>query len=276
MMKRMLPRLAVALVVASAFACSSSSSPSSQGGAGLLAEETIGAAGGQVTTSDGDLSIVVPAGALAKDTVITVEEVPAPASGAIGKTYEIGPTGTQFLAPVTLSLRYAQADLQGNVAASLEVATIVSGAWAELADEHVDTSGEVVSASTMHLSPYAIVAAKPQKGGDDAAAAADATGADATAGDDAGAGNDAGASDAASDAGASDAASDAGASDAASDAGIGDASDGGSCSPEVSAVGSCLNHPPFCTTYPGTTAGTCTTNDGGQGYVVMCCTNGGG
>jgi hypothetical protein len=62
--------------------------------------------------------------------------------------------------------------------------------------------------------------------------------------------------------------------------GAADAADGAdgasSCSLEAVAIASCLNHPTLCTTYPGTHAGTCTTNDGGIGYVVMCCPADGG
>ncbi len=266
------------LSVAAAAACSSSSNsggPATTDDAGAgVAEATIGATGGNLSSTDGVLTVSIPSGALDANTVIRVEEIPAPVPGAIGKTYEIGPTGTQFKSPVTLSFKYGGVDLQGNTATDLEVATVVDNAWSPLVGDTVDTSAEVASGTTMHLSPYGIVA-RAHDGGNPHDSA---TGSDSASSNDTGATQDTGSSN---DGGAS---SDASTSDGASfDAHDSSASDGGSvtdtgvtCSPEFSNVGSCANHPAFCTSYPGTQPGACTTNDGGQGYVVMCCTPDGG
>jgi len=247
---------AAVVCVVAAVACGSSTSSQQPAGAlGPVAEQTIGASGGTVTSPDGTLTVAVPAGALGTDLKITVEEIAAPAPGSIGKTYEIGPTGTQFETPVTLSFKYASSELGDSAASDLEVATIVDGTWAPLAGDSVDTATQVASGTTMHLSPYSLIAAK-HGASKDAGNTPDAAGGD-------------GAADDAGDAGIADAAADA--ADAA------DGADGASaCSAEVGAIGSCMNHPTFCTMYPGTHAASCTQNDGGQGYVVMCCPLDGG
>src|SRR5947209_8192135 len=116
---------AVGCVVAVVACSSSTSSPQPSGALGPVAALTIGAMGGSSTSADGALTVAVPAGALGTDLEISVEEIASPAPGAIGKTYEIGPTGTQFEMPVTLSFKYVPSDLGATAAEDLEVATIV-------------------------------------------------------------------------------------------------------------------------------------------------------
>src|SRR4051812_42723836 len=80
--------------IVSAIACGTSSSdaPGATTNEGNVAQKTVGAAGGTLATSDGTLTVAIPPGALGSDVTITIAEVTAPATGAIGKTYEIGPS----------------------------------------------------------------------------------------------------------------------------------------------------------------------------------------
>src|SRR3954468_24462161 len=68
------------------------------------ATAVVGKSGGAVTSMDGNVGVTIPAGALGTDVRITVAPAEAPASGAVGTVYEIGPTGTQFAMPVALKL----------------------------------------------------------------------------------------------------------------------------------------------------------------------------
>ena len=74
----------------------------------------------------------------------------------MGPIWEFGPTGTQFATPVTLTLAYTNAELGGMPAASFAVSTVVGNAWQPLAATVVDTSAQVMSGQTTHLSPYAL------------------------------------------------------------------------------------------------------------------------
>ncbi len=114
--------------------------------------------GGAVASSDGNLQVAVPAGAISGNVTITVAPAEAPAAGAVGSVYEIGPSGTQFAMPVTLTLHYASASLGGTSESSLRVATFAQGSWHLLPGAIVDTQAKTVSGVTTHLSPYAIVA----------------------------------------------------------------------------------------------------------------------
>ncbi len=75
--------------------------------------QTIGAGGGQIVSSDGLLTVDIPAGALAADEEITVTYVPVDQrAGYLGDTfdgidfdmaYDLGPDGMTFAAPVTVT-----------------------------------------------------------------------------------------------------------------------------------------------------------------------------
>jgi hypothetical protein len=266
----------------------------------VLAQQTVGTAGGTVTTSDGALAIRIPAGALAGNTTITVQSASAQAAGAIGTVYEIGPTGTQFASPVTLSFQYAGVDLQGHDPASLEVATIVSGNWVALAGGSVDTSAHSVAGATTHLSPYGlIVASTTDAGASNDAAPSD----DATTGPDSGVlacggeGSMTGScqnppqplcshtpgsyvASCTNNPGGGYSATccpgDAGVSDDAGPGGHG--ADGGvlACGGEGSMTGSCQNPPqPLCSHMPGSYVASCMNNPLG-GYSATCCPGDGG
>jgi hypothetical protein len=237
----------VSLLLVGVACSSSSSSPSGTGsntgtgtgtGPGTTqGQGTVGSAGGQVSTSDGALTVTIPAGALPTDTPITITEIQSPAPGAIGKTYDIGPTGTQFATPVTLTFKYGGDDLMGNDPSSLEVATIVGSDWVGLMAGAVDTTAQSASGQTTHLSPYGIHAKSNGNGNgkDGGGTSNDAT----VSGDDGSTAADAtqSADDAASDTGI-----DTGVDTGAQDAGF----DATGCTYMASQVGSCANLPPLC------------------------------
>src|SRR5438552_4693684 len=89
--------------------CGGGSSGKPPGGAPTMM--MVGPSGGALTSSDGQLAVDIPAGALTGAVTITTEPAAAPAAGAVGTVYEIGPTGTQFAMPVTLTLHYAAGDV---------------------------------------------------------------------------------------------------------------------------------------------------------------------
>ncbi len=239
------------VLVAVAAACSSSSSTTPGGtGTDTQAQKTVGAAGGDVSTPDGVLTVTIPPGARPADTQITIQEISSAPAGSIGKAYEIGPSGTQFAVAVTLAFKYAGADLLGNDPASLEAATIVNGDWVPLTGDAIDVGAQTASGTTMHLSPYGLHAKKHGNTSDSGSPADATTPTDASSASD-GSPTDAGAS-----------------SDSAFDA--------AGCSMQAYQVGSCANHPVQLTCPGGTFIGACMNLMGMQGYVLECCPNDGG
>ena len=97
-----------------------------------------------------------PPGALSSVVNISVTEARSAPTGALGTVYEIGPTGTQFGQPVTLTLQYDHDAPSGGLA----VGTVVDGVWIELASTQ-DPSTKTVSAVISHLSLYGIVRKSP-------------------------------------------------------------------------------------------------------------------
>ncbi len=84
---------------------------------------TLGAAGGTLTSSDGSLSLTLPAGALSSDTVITITEIPTEElPGVFGelvveKAFNVEPVGLDFATDVEISLTLeseAQSAVIGN------------------------------------------------------------------------------------------------------------------------------------------------------------------
>jgi hypothetical protein len=119
---------------------------------------TIGAGGGTLTSSDGNVTIAIPAGALTDSTQISIGGAQsAPTNDQmIGAAYEIGPSGTQFAAPATLAM--SNKLRAGNLA----IATAVNGHWSPLASR-VDSMQ--VTANIDHLSLYELVAIPVDGGG---------------------------------------------------------------------------------------------------------------
>lgn len=68
---------------------------------------TIDAMGGAVSTPDGQIQVIIPAGALSGSTVISVQPVETTTPGGIGLSYRLLPHGIQFAKPVTIKFNYA-------------------------------------------------------------------------------------------------------------------------------------------------------------------------
>jgi hypothetical protein len=147
--------LALVLGLGGITSCNSSSGP---------VEASVGPSGGQLTTADGAVTVTIPAGALDRDLKITVTVATAPVSGTVGQVYEIGPSGTVFKQPVTVSLAFTTEELGGQPETSLALATLVDDAWVELAASVVDASAKRVTATTTHLSLFGKIVGGPVSG----------------------------------------------------------------------------------------------------------------
>ena len=117
----------------------------------------IGADGGTLDSPDSRLTLTIPAGALESDTEITIQPISGESPGAIGGGFRLGPDGTEFAKPVTLTFTYSDDDLEGTVAEALGGAYQSSDdSWYWL-EPSLDVSAKSVSVSTDHFSDYALV-----------------------------------------------------------------------------------------------------------------------
>ena len=63
---------------------------------GQLVSKEIGASGGKITSDDGRVELLVPAGALAKTTTISIQPIKNLVPNGNGQGYQFEPSGTQI------------------------------------------------------------------------------------------------------------------------------------------------------------------------------------
>jgi hypothetical protein len=127
--------------------------------------DTIGPEGGVVTSRDGRVTLDIPPGALDHDVAITIEQIDDGPEGSLGAVYEILPSRTQLLFPATIEVDLSASKGDGSLepqltAATMEdvvIATERGEGWEQLADLDVDVEAEVVTASVLYFSSYAVV-----------------------------------------------------------------------------------------------------------------------
>ncbi len=120
---------------------------------------------GGVAEITGEVSIAIPAGALARDTEITItplkwaERPPFSSVTLLSSLYELGPDETQFQSPVTLTFSYDPAEVAslGLEESSLDLYYFDSrkGDWVS-AGGVVDPSRHVVTARVNHFTPFGV------------------------------------------------------------------------------------------------------------------------
>jgi N-acetylneuraminic acid mutarotase len=119
----------------------------------------VGASGGNVTTADGSVGLAIPSGALGGTTDISAATVepPAEGTGPWAPVIELGPEGTTFAQPVTLTLAYTPQNLPAGVPDSaLGVYTFDGTGWEAVPGSVVNQIDHTVSAPISHFSYYVV------------------------------------------------------------------------------------------------------------------------
>ena len=126
--------------------------------AGAVTSETIGAAGGTLTTPDGEISLTIPAGALAGDADIGILPLTNTAHGGLGAGYRLTPEGQVFQQPVELTISYTDDQLEGSTFEALGVATQTDGGfWEWIEGAVVDDDAQTVTVAVTHFSDFSAV-----------------------------------------------------------------------------------------------------------------------
>lgn len=122
----------------------------------------VGTAGGTVTALGGQVTLTIPANALAQSTSITVAPAVAPTADPrlVGHSaIALGPLGTSIAQPVTVSVRYDPASVPAQTDEShLAIYLDSAGSWHLVAGSTVDAGAKSVSAGIAHFGSYAILA----------------------------------------------------------------------------------------------------------------------
>lgn len=121
---------------------------------GAAFSAVIGASGGSVKTTDGRLSVRIPAGALSTDTNISIQPITNTSHGARGVAYELLPDGQVFAEPAEITLAYDEADLEGTAPEFFTWAVQnAAGLW-EVQNSTLDSSARTLMVSTSHFSRW--------------------------------------------------------------------------------------------------------------------------
>lgn len=138
------PFAIAAAVAAQLLACGGSSkSPAPH-----VSQAVPAATGGSVTLPGG-AAVQIPANALAADTTITIQELSAPPPGGVGAAYDLGPSGTTFSQPVTVSIPVPSGTTNPTIW------TRADGA-AQFTSLPTTVSGGVASAPASHFSVFVL------------------------------------------------------------------------------------------------------------------------
>ncbi len=158
-MKRLLLLLIIlAMSVTLIVGCSSSGGSGPDDDDNDPIEGAIGPAGGDVELY-GQARLDVPAGALNDTVDFTIQENDSPTAPPAGKDFcsdcvSIGPSGTNFTTPATVTVEYDPGDLGGADEADVVIYTDDGRGWSALTTT-VDEGDNEASAEVSHLSDFA-------------------------------------------------------------------------------------------------------------------------
>lgn len=126
-----------------------------EGGESNRVSAMIGVEGGVLVSQDGALMVSVPPTAVAEAFTLTIEPLIGSPPDDWGRAYEIGPAGTQFTAPVTLTFDLAA--YGGRAPKGVRLGTLIDGTWVPLSETAVSADGARVIGTTTHLTPYRLI-----------------------------------------------------------------------------------------------------------------------
>jgi hypothetical protein len=121
-------------------------------------QSSIGPAGGTVATADGQVTLRVPAGALAATSAVSLQPITSTALGAVGGAVRARPEGIHFARQVTLVFRGPATYASGTSIADLGVAyQDASGFWFRVKDVQRDAAANTLTVTTQHFSDWGVV-----------------------------------------------------------------------------------------------------------------------
>lgn len=116
---------------------------------GAATTQTIGPAGGALTSSDGKLTLNFPAGALAKETPVSIQPIENKAFGGVGAAYRLLPADATYQKAATATWQYTDADVNGSTPDALGMAAQqANGVWLGRALKADKTKKQVTASIT--------------------------------------------------------------------------------------------------------------------------------
>lgn len=122
---------------------------------GPATNKTIDAAGGNIKTPDGKISVSIPAGALTKSTEISIQPVTQTMESTTGTVYRLGPENVQFEKDVEITFNYTDEDIAGSSEDLLYLAyQDGQGYWRRVVLTGIDKQKKLLFAKTRHFSDW--------------------------------------------------------------------------------------------------------------------------
>jgi hypothetical protein len=118
-------------------------------------EMKIGKEGGSLTSSDGKMRLIIPAGAVAKKTTFSIQPTTNLMPNGNGKAYRMEPSGINFQQPLQIIFYYTDDDTKGSLPDLLGIAMQDDkGLWSSLNKMTIDTVSKTLNADIRHFSSY--------------------------------------------------------------------------------------------------------------------------
>lgn len=122
---------------------------------GTAVTKTIGTAGGTVLSDDGEIELIIPAGALAANTDISIQPITNNAPNGRGKAYRCTPDGQQFAKDITIKFHYTEEEAAATKPEYMRVAFQESdGTWKVIESITNDVAGKSISAKVNHFTDF--------------------------------------------------------------------------------------------------------------------------
>ncbi|MCG2612837.1 hypothetical protein LZZ85_01050 [Terrimonas sp. NA20] len=122
---------------------------------GLVMQNNFGASGGTITSPDGKLTVLIPAGALTTPTVVTVQQISNTLPLGTGTAYRVLPADLTLSKPVTITLAYEATELDGMDEDALDLATQdQNGTWKRIKNTQLNKTSRTLIAESNHLGDY--------------------------------------------------------------------------------------------------------------------------
>jgi hypothetical protein len=123
---------------------------------GKITEMKINKDGGTLVSGDGNLELIIPAGALSKKTTISIQPVTNMVPNGNGQAYRLEPSGIQFQQPVQLIFHYTDEESADSMQSLMGIAMQDNnGQWFSLKKFTLDTVAKTISGNINHFSTWA-------------------------------------------------------------------------------------------------------------------------
>ncbi|MBK7562602.1 MAG: hypothetical protein IPP43_11200 [Chitinophagaceae bacterium] len=123
--------------------------------AGNITEKKFSKDGGTLFSGDGSLELIIPSGALSKNTNISIQPITNTMPNGNGQAYRLEPSGIQFQKPVQLVFHYNPEESADSAQLLLGIAMQdISGQWYSLNKFTLDTVAKTIGGSINHFSDW--------------------------------------------------------------------------------------------------------------------------